>query len=132
MIRVSKITISTFALALFFCLCSDSFACECAASGPPCQAFWQADTVFVGQVKAKDLKARYIKGINGEELRVFGRGEARVTFTITEAFRGAPGKEVDIFTNDDAYAYQVCAGSEADIRRRRRRLISTAFQGKDR
>jgi hypothetical protein len=64
MIRVSKITISTFALALFFCLCSDSFACECATSGPPCQAFWQADAFFVGQVKAKDLKARYIKGIS--------------------------------------------------------------------
>ena len=104
MIRVSKITISTFALALFYCLCGDSFACECAASGPPCQAFWQADAVFVGQVKAIDLKARYIKGINGEELRVFGKGEARVTFTITEAFRGAPGKEVDIFTNDGSAA----------------------------
>jgi len=106
MIPVSKITVSTFALALFFCLCGDSFACECVISGPPCQEFWQADAVFVGQVKAKDLKARYEKGINGEELRVFGRGEARVTFTITEAFRGAPGKEVDIFTNDGAYAYE--------------------------
>jgi hypothetical protein len=102
MIRGSKITISTFALALFFLLCSDSFACSCSGSGPPCQAFWQADAVFVGQVKAIDLKARYEKGVNGEELRVFGKGEARVTFTITEAFRGAPGKEVDIFTNDGA------------------------------
>lgn len=99
MIRVSKITISTFALALFFCLCSDSFACSCAGSGPPCQAFWQADRVFVGQVKAKDLKARFEKGRNGEELRVLGGGEVRVTFTISDAFRGALGKEVDIFTS---------------------------------
>jgi|GEM_PF-1261987 len=106
MIRVSKITISTFALALFFCLCSDSFACECTASGQPCQAFWRADAVFVGQVKAKDLKARYVKGGNGEELRAPGGGEARVTFAIIEAFRGAPGKEVDIFTNDGAYSYE--------------------------
>jgi 5-hydroxyisourate hydrolase-like protein (transthyretin family) len=106
MIRVSTITISTFALALFFCLCSDSFACDCARSGQPCQAFWQADAVFVGQVKAKDLKARYEEGGNGEELRVLGGGEARVTFTITEAFRGAPGKEVDIFTNDGVYSYE--------------------------
>src|SRR5262245_58332266 len=107
MIRVSKITISTFALALFFCLCSDSFACECVISGQPCQEFWQADAVFVGQVKAKDLKARYVKGVNGEELRVFGRGEARVTFTITEAFRGAQGKEIDIFTTDSsAHGYE--------------------------
>jgi len=104
MIRVSTITISTFALALFFCLCSDSFACDCARSGQPCQAFWQADAVFVGQVKAKDLKARYEKGGNDEELRVLGGGETRVTFTITEAFRGAPGKEVDIFTTDSGAA----------------------------
>ncbi len=102
MIRGSKITISTFALALFFCLCSDSFACVCAGSGPPCQAFWQADAVFVGQVKAKDLKARFEKGGNGEELRVLGGGETRVTFTITEAFRGAPGKEIDIFSNSSS------------------------------
>src|SRR5262247_1071901 len=106
MIRVSKITISTFALAMFFCLCSDSFACSCAGSGPPCQAFWQADAVFVGQVKAKELKARFEKGRNGEESRMLGGGEARVTFTITDAFRGAPGKEVDIFTNDGAYSYE--------------------------
>jgi 5-hydroxyisourate hydrolase-like protein (transthyretin family) len=106
MIRVSKITISTFALALFFCLCSDSFACECVISGPPCQEFWQADAVFVGQVKAKDLKARFEKGGNGEELRAPGGGEARVTFAIIEAFRGAPGKEVDIFTNNGAYSYE--------------------------
>jgi 5-hydroxyisourate hydrolase-like protein (transthyretin family) len=102
MIRVSKITISTFALTLFFCLCSDSFACDCTASGPPCQAFWQADAVFVGQVKAKDLKARFEKGGNGEELRAPGGGEARVTFAIIEAFRGAPGREVDVFTNNSA------------------------------
>src|SRR5262245_31015534 len=100
MIRVSKITISTFALALFFCLCGDSFACSCAGTGPPCQAFWKADAVFVGQVKAKELKARFEKGGNGEESKVLGGGEVRVTFTITEAFRGAPGKEVDIFTSD--------------------------------
>jgi hypothetical protein len=104
MIRVSKIIISTFALALFFCLCSDSFACSCAGSRPPCQAFWQADAVFVGQVKAKDLKARFEKSRNGEESRVLGGGEARVTFTITDAFRGAPGKEVDIFTNHSIVA----------------------------
>jgi Carboxypeptidase regulatory-like domain len=112
MIRVSKITISTFALALFFCLCSDSFACDCGASGPPCQAFWQADAVFVGQVKAKELKARFEKGGNGEELRVLGGGEVRVRFTITEAFRGAPGKEVDIFTSDSepACGYEFEAG----------------------
>jgi 5-hydroxyisourate hydrolase-like protein (transthyretin family) len=105
MIRVSKITISTCALAMFFCLCGESFACECTISGPPCQEFWQADAVFVGQVKATDLKARYEKGKNGEELRAPGGGEARVTFTIIEAFRGAPGKEVDIFTNDGAHGY---------------------------
>jgi protocatechuate 3,4-dioxygenase beta subunit len=106
MTRVSTITISTFALALFFCLCSDSFACDCARSGQPCQAFWQADAVFVGQVKAKDLKARFEKGGNGEELRAPGGGEARVTFTITEAFRGAPGKEVDIFTDYSDCSYE--------------------------
>jgi 5-hydroxyisourate hydrolase-like protein (transthyretin family) len=106
MIRGSKITISTFALALFFCLYIDSFAYDCAESAPPCQEYWQADAVFVGQVKAKKLKARVEKGGNGEELRVLGGGETRVTFTITEAFRGVSGKEVDIFINESSsYGY---------------------------
>ncbi|MGH9937166.1 MAG: carboxypeptidase regulatory-like domain-containing protein [Blastocatellia bacterium] len=93
MIRASKITVSTFALALLFLLRGDIIACTCMVTGPPCQEYWQADAVFVGRVKAKELK----------EVRVFG-AEVRVTFTITEAFRGTLGKEVDIFTNNNSAA----------------------------
>jgi hypothetical protein len=102
MIRVSKIIVSIF--ALFICLSSDTFACSCVAIGPPCQAYLDAGAVFVGQVKAKELKAQFERGRNGEELRAVGGGKVRVTFTITEAFRGMTGKEVDIFTNDSEAA----------------------------
>src|SRR5262245_45178734 len=103
MIRVSRIIISVYALALSLCLSGDVLACLCSMSNaPPCQAYWQADAVFVGQVKAKELKARFEEGRNGERLRVLGGGEVRVTFTITDAFRGVSGKEVDISTNDSS------------------------------
>jgi hypothetical protein len=59
---------------------------------------------FIGRVKEKELKARFEKGRNGEELRVIGGEEVRVTFTITEAFRGVSGKEVDVFTSDGSAA----------------------------
>ena len=95
MIRASKITVSTFALALLFCLRSDVIACTCMGNvGPPCQEYWRADAVFVGQVKAKEFKEQFKKA----EVRAPGE-EVRVTFTITEAFRGALGKEADVFTN---------------------------------
>jgi Tissue inhibitor of metalloproteinase len=97
MIRVSKIIVSIFALALFFCLGGDIFACSCVAQGPPCQAYWQADAVFVGQVEAKEIKEEILKTPTGEEIRRTD-AEVRVTFTITEAFRGVTRKEVDIFT----------------------------------
>jgi Carboxypeptidase regulatory-like domain len=96
MIRVSKIIVSIF--TLFLCLSSDTIACSCGASGPPCQAYWDASAVFVGQVKAIERMTQVEKGRNGEELRDLGGG-VRVTFTITEAFRGVTGKEVDIFTD---------------------------------
>jgi protocatechuate 3,4-dioxygenase beta subunit len=104
MIRASKIIISVFALGLSLLFSSDVLACSCGANAPPCQAYWQADAVFVGQVKAIELKAVFEEGRNGERLRVLGEGEVRVTFTITDAFRGVSGKEVDIFTNDGSAA----------------------------
>src|SRR5262249_15981578 len=95
--RVSKIVVSIFALSLFFCSGGDIFACSCIASGPPCQAYWQADAVFVGQVKAKEIKEEITIAPNGERLRSLD-AEVRATFTITEAFRGVAGKEVEIIT----------------------------------
>jgi len=101
MIRASKITVSIFALALLFCLRDDVFACTCIANGPPCQAYWQSDAVFVGQVKAKESKEKFRKAVGGAVVEVLG-AEVRVTFAITEAFRGVTGKEVDIFTSDNS------------------------------
>jgi Carboxypeptidase regulatory-like domain len=86
-----------------FCLGSDVIACSCIANGPPCQAYWQADAVFVGLVKAKEIKEEVSKTPSGEEVRRLD-AEVRVTFTITDAFRGVTGKEVDIITNNSGAA----------------------------
>jgi len=103
MARASKITVSAFTIALLFCLGGDVFACSCVAPGPPCQEYWRADAVFVGLVKAKEIKEEISKTPSGAEVRRLD-AEVRVTFTITDAFRGVTGKEVDIFTNNSAAA----------------------------
>src|SRR5262245_24343894 len=103
MIRASKITVSTCALALLFCLGGDVFACSCVRPGPPCQEYWRADAVFVGLVKAKEIKEEAFKTPDGVEVRRLD-AEVRVTFTITDAFRGVTGNEVDIFTNNSSAA----------------------------
>ena len=103
MVHASKITVSAFALALLFYLGGDVFACSCVKNGPPCQEYWRADAVFVGLVKAKEIKEEISKTPSGAEVRRLD-AEVRVTFTITDAFRGVTGKEVDIFTNNSAAA----------------------------
>ena len=67
--------------------------------GPPCREYWRADAVFVGLVKAKEIKDEFTKSASGEMVRRLN-ADIRVTFSITEAFRGASGKEIDVFTTN--------------------------------
>ncbi|HYE72736.1 MAG TPA: hypothetical protein VEF04_05370, partial [Blastocatellia bacterium] len=74
-------------------------ACTCSMPQPPCEAYWQAAAVFVGQVTA-------IKAKQGE--RDWGR--VQVSFTVQEALRGVTGEQIEIFTGmgggDCGYSFQ--------------------------
>ncbi|HXW08675.1 MAG TPA: carboxypeptidase regulatory-like domain-containing protein [Vicinamibacterales bacterium] len=62
-------------------------ACTCAPSGPPCQAYWQADAVFAGRVD----EVAPVSGFDGFRRR-------RVTFTVAEAFTGVDTPQVVVWT----------------------------------
>jgi hypothetical protein len=71
-------------------LADNALACECMASGPPCQAAWEADVVFSGTVRAI------------ERIEV-GPGDpaflsVRVTFDIDRGYVNAPSGVVEVMT----------------------------------
>jgi Tissue inhibitor of metalloproteinase/Prealbumin-like fold domain len=69
-------------------------ACSCAPSGPPCQAFWQADAVFIATVKSKSIVPTQADGETkrGEQL-------VSVIFLVDEVYRGLlGGSDVEVFT----------------------------------
>jgi hypothetical protein len=55
-------------------------ACTCAPSGPPCQAYWQVDAVFVGRVES----------ITSSPARMMN--SRTVTFTVIEPLKGMTTK----------------------------------------
>ena len=77
-------------------------ACSCAASGPPCQGYFQVDAVFAGTVTA-------ISEVNdhGDD-PLFERRVVRLA--TQRAFRGVEGPTVDVFTGtgggDCGYAFK--------------------------
>ena len=70
---------------------SAASACSCMPSGPPCQALFQSDVVFVGTVKsiATDEEA-------GSDQRLFGR--RLVTLSLDRGIRGVKGSTVAVRT----------------------------------
>ena len=72
-------------------------ACSCAPVGPPCEAVWQADAVFVGTVRMVE--------------RLNTWGETRVTLAVDKAFIDAPHGSVDVYANASGAACGRCAAS---------------------
>lgn len=69
-------------------------ACSCAPAGPPCQAFWQADAVFLATVKSKSVVATQGDGEtrNSQQL-------VSVRFLVDEVYRGLlGGSDVEVLT----------------------------------
>lgn len=97
-----RLLISAAALLMFTVHADRAHACSCAASGPPCQGYFQVDAVFAGTVTAiSDLDG------TGDD-RLFERRLVR--FATQRAFRGVEGTTVDVFTGmgggDCGYAFK--------------------------
>jgi Carboxypeptidase regulatory-like domain len=67
-------------------------ACSCMPGGPPCQAYFQADVVFVGTVRSITVRKVPLEGIDV----VVDRRVVRLS--IERAARGVQGTEVDVTT----------------------------------
>jgi hypothetical protein len=81
-----------FGVALFILIFTgDVEACSCMAGGnSPCQAYWNADVVFIGTVeKITSVNSR--DGADRFERR-------RVSFGISEAFRGIQAEQAEVLT----------------------------------
>ena len=75
-------------------------ACSCIASGPPCQATWRAGAVFVGRV-AEIVPQTEQRQIGRD---TFSSSVFRVRFDVTERFRGAVARSVDVYTETSSSA----------------------------
>ena len=72
---------------------SPAAACSCIVSGPPCQAYFSADAVFVGTVDAIEIHKRPLEGMPD---RRYDR--KLVHMTVDGVARGVQGTRVDVWT----------------------------------
>jgi hypothetical protein len=83
----------------------ESFAsCSCMASGPPCQAAWASDVVFLGTVLSIDL--------GGREIAQSPFGSTLVKFRVDRPFIDAPSghAEIEMSAGSITCAYQFALG----------------------
>jgi hypothetical protein len=81
-----------FAIAIFFgvaAFATDAGACSCALSGPPCEAYFQVDAVFVGE-------AQTITTVDGPAGRPYQ--QRLITFATRRALRGVDTPTVRVIT----------------------------------
>lgn len=75
-------------------------ACSCLSAGPPCQAFWKADAVFLATVKSKSVVT---VEVDSETKRT--EQQVSVRFLVDDVYRGLlGGSDVEILTGIDSAA----------------------------
>ena len=82
-----------FAILTLLLLRSEASACSCLSSGPPCQALFQSDAVFVGTVKSIGMVTQSEPNQPGHDRRL-------VTFSVERAVRGIDGGTVAVRTGE--------------------------------
>ena len=75
-------------------LAPDLQACSCARLGPACEMAWNSDSVFVGRVVR--ISDQFVRTSDGTER------QKRVTFQVSETFRGPVKQTVDVTTDVEA------------------------------
>jgi hypothetical protein len=69
-------------------------ACSCAPAGPPCQAFWAADAVFLATVKSKSVVTTQVDSETKSPQQLVS-----VRFLADEVYRGLlGGSDVEVLT----------------------------------
>jgi Tissue inhibitor of metalloproteinase/Carboxypeptidase regulatory-like domain len=85
---------SIFAFLPFLFFVDETKACSCAPAGPPCQAFWQADAVFMATVKSKTVVPTQVDGETKSTQQIVS-----VRFLVDEVYRGLlGGSDVEVLT----------------------------------
>ena len=93
------------ALALVLIAPRAASACSCEPSGPPCQAYFNSDAVFVATVRSIEVRAVVYERIEGMITRKL------VRFSIERAARGVQGLEIEVWTGmyegDCGYGFKI-------------------------
>jgi protocatechuate 3,4-dioxygenase beta subunit len=94
MTSLARITLSA-AAAIAVCvgMPPTALACTCMTSGPPCQAYFQSDAVFIGTVDAIEIREMPLDAMPE---RLYDRKLVRMT--VDRASRGVQGARVDVWT----------------------------------
>jgi carboxypeptidase family protein len=84
-----------------------AFACDCAGTRPPCEAYWQAEAVFIGTPK----EVSWIELEDKTENPTFKYRERVFRFSVDQAFRGVNGSQVSVMTGqgggDCGYGFKI-------------------------
>ena len=84
-----------------------AFACDCMRTPPTCEAYWQAEAVFIGT--AKELS--WIEFEEKLEGLVLKRKRPVFSFSVDQAFRGVNGAKVAVMTgiggDDCGYGFKI-------------------------
>ncbi|HJQ33085.1 MAG TPA: SpaA isopeptide-forming pilin-related protein [Pyrinomonadaceae bacterium] len=88
---VRLLVLLTLALALPALVAREARACTCAGSRAPCQAYWEADAVFVGEVVGESKVTEGGEAPDGYWMRL-------VRFAVEQPMRGVEGAEAEVVT----------------------------------
>jgi hypothetical protein len=86
---------------------ASGLACSCAGPNPVCSVYWSTSLLFLGHVDRIEHvydKPPEEREVDGKKITLSGPGVNLVHFDVTKAYRGAPGEQVVIRTNDQSSA----------------------------
>lgn len=97
----------TLTLAVLLVSPSLSHACSCVTASPICSAYWQTPVIFRGKVIELTLVSHTetpVKNLDGSTSSIVSPGFIRARFSVLEAFRGEPQKEMTVVTSEQSSA----------------------------
>lgn len=92
--------VSTVAVSLLLFDAAPAAACDCHDGGPVCEAFWETPVIFAGRVESVAVEG------------VGGSSGIRARFRVSEQFRGAPAREIEVSTSNSSCGLSFTAGDE--------------------
>ena len=92
-------------------------ACSCVGPTPVCSVYWNTSLIFLGHV----VRIEHVydtppeeTAVDGKKVSLIGPGQYLVHFDVTKSYRGAPGEQVVVHTNDQGSAcgYEFAEGRD--------------------